>query len=339
MVTVMENKAIQQDGAIIRVAVRILDARERQHLSQIIAVTGQRTGWTLLSVPCADADLVFVNPDDPGSQLLLERSREGRKPLAIAYGGNESDNINLPKPARSTELYQLLQSLQERLSQPESDPDCDEPRRDHRLVQTEDYRDLISFLAGVRERPQPVRIQVDDDNAILIDPHRGIAYLFGEQIQRNTGATLERLQTLPAGAISSVPRREFTLSLVDTPAAGISLEELAWLVCHKATPTRKQPRRVIEEPFRLLRWPNFSRLHHEQVHLLWCGSLMRESQTLAQLTARSSGGMIAAARFYNSCLVAGLLRHDSKQRDSSRSKAGASGRTSVFKRIIDKLAG
>lgn len=339
MVTVMENKGPGLLPATIRVAVRILDDRERRHLSQIIAVTGQRTGWTLLSTPCAEADLVFVNPEDPGSQLLLDRSREGRRPLTVSYGGEEATDINLPKPARSSELYQLLQELQERLSKPEEASDNEQHQPSQRLVQTEDYGELIRLLASIKDRPLPVHIKIDEHNSLLIDPRRGVVYLLGKALQEDLDGCLERLKTLPKGATAQVPLREFTQMLVNSPSAGIAMEELAWLVCHKAIPSRKQPRSVIEQPFRLGRWPNFSRLPHKQVHLLWSGSLMRESMNLQQLTARSSGGMVAAARFYNSCLVSGLIKHDIKQREATQGSKHPHGRSGVFKRIIDKLAG
>jgi hypothetical protein len=86
----------------------------------------------------------------------------------------------------------------------------------------------------------------------------------------------------------------------------VPFEQFAWLACQRAEPRLPLPGDLAAMPFRLARWPGFTRLKHDERHIRWSGRLMQESVSLAGL-ATVAADFPEVAKFYNACAVAGLL--------------------------------
>ena len=71
----------------LKVAIRIFDERERRHLNQILLLAAQRSPGRILTVSAADAEVVLINPEEPGSAVFIRNARRGKRPLPVIYWG------------------------------------------------------------------------------------------------------------------------------------------------------------------------------------------------------------------------------------------------------------
>lgn len=89
----------------------------------------------------------------------------------------------------------------------------------------------------------------------------------------------------------------------------VPFEQFVWMACQRAEPRLPIAGDLVAKPFRLARWPGFTRLSHSGNHMRWSGRLVQGAASLAELVA-SGGELPEAAKFYNACAVGGLLAAD-----------------------------
>ena len=322
----------------LKVAIRIFDDRERWHLSQILTLAAPRSGLLLETVAAADADVVFINPDEPGSDLFIRNAGRGKRPLPVVYGGEAAADLPwLLKPARSTEMVPLLKSLPDHLDQLAPDAVV-APLKTERppLLPTHDFVTALDLVRTVRQQSGPVRIQLGHD-AMLIEPRSGEVYLPGHRAGPNLADTYATLASLPAEMITTIDRPAMVKELAARRVETLGLDELGWSLAFLARPAEPAPATVLEARVRLRHWPNFARLEHSQMHLVWAGMLVRQPLSLSALLARSPQGFAPVARFYNACALSGLLVRSDEVR-KTQVVASEEKRTGIFRKILQKLA-
>ena len=335
----MPEAAGEQPRARLKIAIRIFDDRERWHLSQIMALAAPRCEVDMETVAAADADVVFINPEEPGAELFIRNAGRGKRPLPVVYGGDATPGIPwLVKPARSSEMVTLLNQLPEQLEMitPEA-PAAPAMQNSPELLPTHDFVNVLSLLRNIRSHATPV--QLDTANGeLVIDPRSGTVYVPAQCAGPNLAGTYAALETIPQERIRAIDRVSMVKSLAARRVESISLDELGWSLSFLARPAEPAPASALETRVRLKHWPNFARLEHSQIHLVWAGMLIRQPLTLSAIIARSPQGFAPAARFYNACALSGLLTCSDQAR---KTKVVASGeqRTGIFKKILQKLAG
>ncbi len=324
----------------LKVAIRIFDERERRHLSQILLLAAQRSPGRILTVSAADAEVVLINPEEPGSALFIRNAQRGKRPLPVIYGGEPEPGLPwLAKPARSNDVIDLLNRLPGFLDAVSSDSAGETVGDDlPPLIPTHDFNGVLSRLHGIRRQEQPVLINTGQGE-ILVDPRPGTAYVPRQSAGDKLTHTYAGMASMLADAIRPVSRAELVERIASFRHDIFSLEELGWSLSLLARPVEPAPAALMQKRFRLRHWPNFARLEHTQLHLIWAGMLIRQPLDLSTLLARSPQGFAPLARFYNGCALAGLLVHSDQVRGQSGAQATDSRRSGIFKRLLDRLAG
>lgn len=333
-----QDSAGEQPRARLKIAIRIFDDRERWHLSQIMSLAAPRCRVDMESVAAADADVVFINPEEPGAELFIRNAGRGKRPLPVVYGGDAAPGIPwLVKPARSPEMVTLLNQLPDQLELITPDTPAAPTMQDSPdLLPTHDFVSVLSLLRSIRSHATPV--QLDTGNGkLVIDPRSGTVYIPAQCAGPNLAGTYTALETLPAERINNIDRVTMVKDLAARRVESLSLDELGWSLSFLARPAEPAPAAALETRVRLKHWPNFARLEHSQIHLVWAGMLIRQPLTLSALLARSPQGFAPAARFYNACALSGLLICSDQARKTKVVTRGEQ-RTGIFKKILQKLA-
>jgi hypothetical protein len=276
----------EEEPDLIRLAIRIFDERERSHLSQILSLAAQRSPGKFVEVAAAQADVVFVNPDEPGAAVFIRNALRGKKPVPVIYGGEPERGLPwLGKPARSKEVLDLIATLPAFVAAelPASSVSAGSEEGDDQaiLIPTHDFAAVLNALHGMRRREQPCVIAAGAGE-ILIDPRPGIAYVPSHSAGDRLVRTYSSMASLGADAIRSIPRASLIERLASFRHEAVSLEELGWSLAFLARPREPAPDAVMKTRLRLRHWPNFARLEHNQLHLVWAGMMIRQPLTISR---------------------------------------------------------
>jgi hypothetical protein len=337
--------AAVEDPQPIRLAIRIFDERERRNLSQILLLAVQRYEGAILTVGAADAEVVLINPDEPGSAVFIRNARRGKRPVPVVYGGTPETGLPwLAKPARSNDILALFRELPAYLKHTEETVPAvngTEPASAEAvppLIPTHDFCQVMQYLHGVRAEQSPSLIETGNGQ-ILIDPRPRAVYVPAQIGGERLASTYAAMSALPAGSIRPLSRQELAERISSLRHDSISLDEFGWSLSFMSRPREPDPAVIGDRRFRLRHWPNFARLEHTQLHLVWAGMMIRQPLSLAMLIARSPQGFAPVARFYNGCALANLLVCSDQQRGAPVQSSAAASRTGIFKRLLEKLAG
>jgi hypothetical protein len=338
----MAEQAQEQtaSGELMRVALRLFDDRERWHLSQVMMQAAQRGGIQVVETSASDADVVFLNPDEPGADLFLRAQQKARRPVAVTYGESPTETIfHLPKPAQSRLLIPLLQELDQVLMSiptTRAADEGDEVASALQPVPAGDLHRLCDYISRATLAKKPLQADAPV-GALHIDPGNNKAWLPPGMDLQSLTSFREAFSQARDDQFQWVAPAQLSASLQDGELTSVDLHEFTWTLSQLSSPEETDQGDIMETPVRLLRWPNFARLEHSHIHLKWAGLLMRSPLTLSQLVRYSDGGFVPVARFYNACLMGGLLKPETGALQQPARKKGSGNRSGVFKRILDKL--
>jgi hypothetical protein len=337
---IQDERVVPKDAPLVRIAVRIFDERERRHLQQILLLATQRLPGKFITVPAAEAEVVFINPDEPGAEVFIRNARRGKRPVPVIYGGEAQRDLPwLAKPAISNDLIELIKSMPDFLREGSTEKHGNVQGIDLLpLIETHDFSNVMHRLHQLKRSDNPTVIDVGSSH-VLVDPRPGVAYVPVQAAGPRMSKTYEAMAVLQDGRISHISRADLIEKISSFRHESISLEELGWSLAFMARPREPAPVTLIQTRFRLRHWPNFARLEHTQLHLLWAGMLIRQPMSLSALLARSPQGFAPVARFYNGCALAGLLINSDQTRGPSSPLQGQEKRSGIFKRLLEKLAG
>ena len=245
----------------------------------------------------------------------------------------------LAKPARSNDVIELLNRLPAFLETAAGDC-ADETIRDDLppLIPTHDFGEVLARLHGIRRQEQPMVIG-SGQGEIIVDPRPGTVYVPRHAAGDKLAQTCAGMASMCADDIRPLSRAALVERIASFRHDALSLEELGWTLSLLARPVEPASPELLQKRFRLRHWPNFARLEHTQLHLIWAGMLIRQPLDLSTLLARSPQGFAPLARFYNGCALAGLLVHSDQVRGQSGGPATDTRRSGIFKRLLDRLAG
>ena len=337
---IQDEKAAPSEAPLVRIAIRIFDERERRHLQQILLLATLRLPGKFVTVPAAEAEVVFINPEEPGAEVFIRNARRGKRPVPVIYGGEAQRDLPwLAKPAISNDLIELINKLPDFLREVETERRvAGQDAEPLPLIETHDFSSVMQRLQSLKRSDHPTLIDTGRSH-VLVDPRPGIAYVPAQAAGPQLGRTYEAMAAIKDSQISHVSRADLVEKISSFRHESISLEELGWSLAFMARPREPAPVQLMQTRFRLRHWPNFARLEHTQLHLLWAGMLIRQPMNLAALLARSPQGFAPVARFYNGCALAGLLINSDQTRGPSALVQGQTKRSGIFKRLLDKLAG
>lgn len=359
----------------LRIAIRIFDDREQKHLSHILAHAARRGEVPVLTAPAAQADVIFIKPDEPGAAVFLQPGRRGTRPIAVAYDTERPDHPwFLAKPATSTDLIPLLRQLQEAAAAlprapvtapaAETAPAAPGPARGDAtasvpaqaaqanataaasadpglapLAPTHQGQALLERLRDCAHDGLVCALELDLRNVLVLDGRRRLVHLPATYADPTAGL----LDLVAAfGHDDFQPLSDAALAeLLDSQhCTSMPLEQFTWAAGHHLEPRLPLPAEFGQVAFRLKRWPTFTRLRYRPVHMQWAGRLVQTAHSLAHLGTDPAGSAQEAAKFYNACVAGGLAILEAGAPLPALAGAGvaASGeRQGIFQRILKRL--
>lgn len=352
----------------IRIAIRIFDGREQKHLSHILALAGKRAEVDVLSVPAAEADVIFIRRDEPGASVFLQPGRADTRPLAVVYDElREGATWFLQKPATSAELIPLLRELEQKVrtlparsaaaSQHRVGPDpgaargvavapAGNPRTGATasasrsetlapLAPTRNGQALLEHLRACAVRGTVYAVELDPRHVLVLDGRRKLVHLpadFRQSVQQ----LMDLLVLFSADDFQLLTDDAASDLLESHPSRTAPLEQFTWAAGHHIEPQLPLPDSLSAISFRLKRWPSFTRLRYKPVHMQWAGRLIKTAHSLGNLIHDPMADSLDAIRFYNACVAGGLAVIEGAAPAVAPAPATGDGRQGVFQRILRK---
>lgn len=324
----------------LRIAVRIFDDREQQHLSSILALARQRGSTSLAMTAAADANVLIIRKDDPGASAFLQPQRKSALPVAVLYDNDTTaHDWVIRKPATTAELIPLLEKIAGHLAAVPANPHdtlSTAPAlatKTAGLLPTRIGQALLERLLPSAEAGQNWLLPLGKNESLIIH-HQSKRVYFPAAYRQN----MKDLLTLAMqGDFHLLPPEWRAPQLAGNPGlAALPHEQFAWAACHACEPVLPLPPTLLETAFRLQRWPGFTRLEHSMLHLQWSSTLVKGATTFTQLLSRG-GSPRDIARFYNACLVAGLVMAGSSHAATPATTADSQEKAGIFQRIMQRL--
>jgi hypothetical protein len=327
-------------GEFLRVAMRMFSERERWHLTRVLMQAAQRSGRQVVDASPREADVIFVNPDESGARSFVKAGRARKRPLTVTYGSNQAvaDALHLPKPAETRLVLPLLEKLEEQLSglAGEAGPSRTESAAPPAPVPTRTFAGVISGLARASAEQKILRVQLEGETVLHVQPARGKVWIPSSLRDLDWESLCQRLADLDEADLAYTDPVELPDILEQGDHEERSLQELAWNLSFLSVPEDSPEPALRDKAVRVMRCPNFVRLPHERIHVTWSVRMMRAPMTLAQLMEQSPEDPQGAVRFYNACLMAGLLRAAGRSEMPSDGNSNT-GHGSVISRIRTRL--
>lgn len=339
----------------LRVAIRIFDGREQKHLSQILSMSSKRSDVSVLTVPASSADVIFIKHDEPGASVFLQSGRERKRPIAVLYGEENDDYAwFLRKPATSTDLIPLLKALRAEADslplQPVMLPiETTAPESAAApiaagktlaatpIVPTITGQTLLEKLKTCAETGRILSVQLDTSSYLVIDGSKKTVHVSSRYMDMPQ-TLLDVLVMFRESDYVELSDSERVRLLEYAHMSALSLEQFTWMACHHVEPQLPIPDAIANLAFRLTRWPTFTRLRYKPVHMQWAGRLVKTAHSMSHLTLGVMDDMIEAAKFYNACVVGGLVMVEvASVTAAATSPDGLSEKKGLFQRILQRL--
>lgn len=336
----------------LRIAVRLFDARESWHLSRTLEMAARVAGHAVeMETPAGSADVVFVAPDEPGADAMLNGRAGPGLPLAVAYTAQAMPGVRcLGRPARLQEVRDLLEDLAALAAiasgagpLPDApSPAAPEPAaRDARTgipfaVANLDY--LLDMLLESRFAGDPLLVRRGEEEFLFLPRHHKV---FSRR-KAHLEALAEALRAVTRQDVRAIGTADAATLIASGNYHAQPMEAMAWQLAMLAVPKAPLEAGVPEHHLRLKRWPNFAILPHRPCHLQWAARLARGPQPLRTLVAESVGGFDPVARFANACSLLGILDMHAAPACVASPASGAvpagGGRAGIFQKLLDRLA-
>ncbi|MDI1300831.1 MAG: hypothetical protein PSX71_02905 [bacterium] len=317
-------------------------------------MSSKRSEVSVLSVPAATADVIFIRHDEPGASVFLQPGRQGKRPIAVLYG-DEKDNHAwfLRRPATSTDLIPLLKSLQAAVGALPSQAllpvdnvsgvasvqplPAEKMLAATPIVPTITGQSLLERLKVCLETGRVLSVQLDMNSYLVIDGKKKTVFVPSRYMEMQQ-TLLDVLVMFRASDYVELSDGELARLLEHAQMSSLPLEQFTWVACHHVEPQLPIPESIANLAFMLTRWPSFTRLRYKPVHMQWAGRLVKTASSMSNLTLGVVDDMIDAAKFYNACVVGGLVMVDVGITVAAATNPGSrSEKKGVFQRILQRL--
>lgn len=351
MITTLTDTTAESNTPIrpLRIAVRLFDAREHWHLSRTLEMGGRMAGCAIeLEVPAGSADIVFVAPDEPGADAMLQRRVGQSGPIPVAYTADPLPGLRcLPRPARVQDVRALLADLARDSAGAApvavANPDAPAAPAPAELpFAVAEMQSLLVTLQGARRSGEAFARHGANGQHVLFVPRQQKVFC---TLQAGLEELAESLRGVADGDVEPLSGQALAARLEAGRFHALPLEAMAWQLAMLAPP--RQPGAIAAVPrLRLRRWPNFALLPHRPQHLQWAAALARQPRDVATLLARAPGAFDPFARFANACSVLGILElHPAPVAGTTPAPAPAAAaavpdaRSGIFRKLLARLAG
>lgn len=290
----------------MNLAIRIFDPTEQEYLSRILGLSGRRLKILMKKTDVSSADVVFVKPDDPGANILINSSANRDLPIVVVYGGEkESFKWTLEKPATSKGVMSLLANLQCRLGDEQNAESC----ANDSLMQDIPFPvaqggNLIGELHIIMAGQTPYAIVDSRRKEIILDVASNRVFVTPILFE-NKARLIETAFKGDHDSLVKIDSRELGQLTEGMPY--ISTEYFTWLVTQEAQPLLSSGQARLDRRFQLTRWPSFTTLNHKSYHIGITGRLMKKGMSINELIAASGAPLSELIKFYNFAYAFNML--------------------------------
>lgn len=298
----------------LTIAFRISDQLELNRFISLFAAVPARLKHAWKITDLADASVVVIDANEPGSNFFLETCRKSSTALPLVYADSNWLRADwfLAKPVRAASLVDVLNAIGARLQAPDKPA---VPPTKLSLVQAEEPANDSFIPAPVcawldaAQRTRHARVMLQDQPVFYIDrvdkqialPVDRLINRSQPQLNRLDFRFYEQFRLEELGAIDWQQQAHDECILM-------GFDAFRWLVYQSLSDGRLHPALRDNTSVKLTQFPNFSQLPHSPAQVLLASQLIKQGGSLTSIAARTKMQKDLVTAFLNASYAIGLLQ-------------------------------
>jgi hypothetical protein len=297
----------------LTIAFRISDQLELNRFISLFAAVPARLKHAWKITGLADASVVVVDANEPGTNYFLETCRKSSAALPLVYADSNWLRADwfLAKPVRAASLVDVLNSIGARLQAPDKPA---APATKLALVQApESANDTfipqpVCAWLDTTQRTRHARVMLQDEPVFYIDrteqqvalPVDRLINRSQPQLSRLDFRNHEQFKLEELGAIDWQQQAQDECILM-------GFDAFRWLVYQSLSDGKLHPALNENSNVKLAQFPNFSQLPHSPAHVLLASYLIKQGGNLATIVERTKLQRDMVVAFINASHAIGIL--------------------------------
>lgn len=286
---------------IIRVCVRIFNANQKDYLESKIRLCRPKLDGKWIFSNANEADIIFISPTETGADILLAAFLKSKTKIPVIYApkNNTISPWFIRRPVEKTELVKLLNQLQLALNNsakasPPLPTEISYAEKSCIKKNNATRSKIIKIIKTISHSKQSLRLFDTKNNECFYDPLSTIFYST-KQTSAKQISNISQFAYQPINDLEKIPNK----------IEVINLQELRWNLCRKYLNHKLfRPK----ESFRLIRWPDFSVLEHEQDDITIASFFLRYASTIDVATNSLDVSPESIYRFCHTANDSGFLK-------------------------------
>jgi hypothetical protein len=320
---------------IFHIATHALSDNNQQFFNFLLKLTKKKlkAPWILSNREQADAILVDV--DQPEGRKFWESYQEKSKLVAFSWLNAYKTGPFLPKPLREIQpLIELLNRLADdnNLTKNSQVATQAEPTPPMAVFEPDHY--LLGLLQETLKTGQPRRFSCGDLPPLYVLPAHQQCFMMPTDIKQ-----LKLLCGVRASDIESISLSETGLfQAVQTQHLRMyRMETVLWFSALYASHGRLMTGYTKEMPISLKRWPNFTKLPYQSVHMDLAALMIRRPIDLTTIAITKKVSLSTVVDFFNACVALGLVNVNAQSHFTTVIRTSTVNKPGLFKKILQRL--
>lgn len=333
----------QAAGERVRIALRLFDTLERNRFLSLFKIIQLESKVEFSLVDCDDANVVIIDPDEPGGEHMLHSSTQAITAVAYTDETATAYEHTIHKPVKLQALIALLDSVAVARSRvAEKERVVQKAAARHRGSVAEGVFDPDLGLLGLLRNKGGdgyCTISVDGAELLYLDRMWSCYYSrLGDP--KSVAAALD-------GVVSSDERCKETPLADDVFKQIIDkngfqhhpIESLIWAITLSHSGSARLRGMDEGKALMLKQWPNLIKLPHRPEHARLCALLVQHPSTIDSAVAKTGMDEAAVTAFVNACAALQLMKYEETPAPVQEEVKADAGRKALLSNIVKRLFG
>jgi len=330
-------------GERVRIALRLFDTLERNRFLSLFKIIQLESKVEFSLVDCDDANVVIIDPDEPGGEHMLHSTTQAITAVAYTDESATPYEHTIHKPVKLPALIALLDSVavaRARVAEEE------------RALQRDATRRQVSAAEGVFDPDRGLLglLRNKGGNGYCLIAVDGTELLYLDRVWSCYYSPLGDPKSVAAaldGVVNSEERCKET-PLADDAFKQIidkngfqhhPLESLIWAITLSHSGGARLRGMDEGRALQLKQWPNLIKLPHRPEHARLCALLVQHPSTIDSAVAKIGMDEASVTAFINACAALQLMRYQEAPASVQEEVRVDAGRKALLSNIVKRLFG
>lgn len=323
------------DDVPLRIALRLFDTLERNRFLSLFKIIELENDIGFRLVDCEDANVVIIDPDEPGGERMLDTA-EGTSPITvIAYTDSGVDGYRhaIEKPVKLKPLISMLREVA--VAGQGKAPGKAAGGAGQALDPD------LGLLRILRKQEGGYsKVTLAEVGEFYLDRMWGYYYSPLGDPKRAAAAIGGRFADEAGCRETPLGDDEFQRLITAEALQHHPTQSLIWALAIDHTGESLMRGLDKDRPLQLKQWPNLIRLPHHPEHARLCALMVQHPSTLESAVERTGMERVKVCAFINACALLGMVQYAQGAPEvASKPPQADQARSALLGKIVKRLFG